>query len=191
MDGRLLSVDYVNDPIDLRLQSQTAEGVPDEIVAAVADCIAEWVDQQTRPRVRPAAEADIPAMMQLLEELGRPHADPSDARVTVVYREHLTDPGQLLLVAELGSRMVGAAIGTFRSRLNWPTRELWIADLVVTDSARGYGAGRALMNEVIARARQAGCHRLVLESGPQRHVAHQLYQSLGFQDRGVYFTLNL
>jgi GNAT superfamily N-acetyltransferase len=91
----------------------------------------------------------------------------------------------------LGNRVVGAAIGTFRSRLNWPTRELWIADLIVTDSARGYGAGHTLMDEAIAQARQAGCHRVVLESGHQRKIAHQLYQSLGFQDRGVYFALDL
>jgi len=42
-DGRQLAVDYVNDPLDLRPQSTTAEGVPDEIVAAVANCVAEWV----------------------------------------------------------------------------------------------------------------------------------------------------
>jgi hypothetical protein len=55
-DGRLLSVDYVNDPLDLRLQSSTVEGVPDEIVAALADCIAEWVFDHTRPHFRPARE---------------------------------------------------------------------------------------------------------------------------------------
>ena len=34
-DGRLLAVDYVNDPIDLRLQSRALDGVPDEIVADI------------------------------------------------------------------------------------------------------------------------------------------------------------
>lgn len=42
-DGRVLSVDYVNDPLDLRVRSKTLQGVPDEIVAAVADCIADWI----------------------------------------------------------------------------------------------------------------------------------------------------
>ncbi len=35
-DGRLLAVDYVNDPIDLRLQSQAVDGVPDAIMDAIA-----------------------------------------------------------------------------------------------------------------------------------------------------------
>jgi hypothetical protein len=41
-DGALTAVDYVNDPIDLRLQSQTPEGVPDEIVRGIAERLAEW-----------------------------------------------------------------------------------------------------------------------------------------------------
>ena len=35
-DGHYVVVDYVNDPLDLRLQSRTPEGVPDEIVRAIA-----------------------------------------------------------------------------------------------------------------------------------------------------------
>jgi hypothetical protein len=34
-------VDYVNDPLDLRLQSQAVDGVPDAIVGAIADRLAE------------------------------------------------------------------------------------------------------------------------------------------------------
>ncbi len=40
-DGQLLAVDYVNDPIDLRLQSKAVDGVPDEIVARLAARLAE------------------------------------------------------------------------------------------------------------------------------------------------------
>jgi hypothetical protein len=35
-DGRFLAVDYVNDPVDLRLQSKAADGVPDAIVENIA-----------------------------------------------------------------------------------------------------------------------------------------------------------
>jgi GNAT superfamily N-acetyltransferase len=190
-DGRLLSVDYVNDPLDLRMQSKAAEGVPDAIVASVAECIADWVADQTRPRVRLAAEADIPALLPLLEELGRPHADLSDMRVTDVYREHIADPDRLVLVVELGGRVVGMVEGTFRTRLNWTLRELWACDLIVAEVARGHGAGRALVNDLVARARRVGCRRITLESGPSRRAAHHIYQSLGFEDRGVYLALNL
>ncbi|MBM4429393.1 MAG: hypothetical protein FJ026_03470 [Chloroflexi bacterium] len=36
-DRQLIAVDYVNDPIDLRLQSKAADGVPDHIVQALAN----------------------------------------------------------------------------------------------------------------------------------------------------------
>jgi hypothetical protein len=35
-DGRFLAVDYVNDPVDLRLQSKAADGVPDAWVENIA-----------------------------------------------------------------------------------------------------------------------------------------------------------
>ncbi len=40
-DGRFLAIDYVNDPIDLRLQSRVPEGVPDEIVQAIVERLAD------------------------------------------------------------------------------------------------------------------------------------------------------
>jgi len=81
--------------------------------------------------------------------------------------------------------------GTFRTRLNWTLKELWACDLLVTESARGYGAGRALMNDLVVRARRASCRRITLESGHSRHAAHHIHKSLGFEDRGIYLVLNL
>ncbi len=40
-DGRFVIVDYVNDPIDLRLQSKTFDGVPDDIVQDITKRLAE------------------------------------------------------------------------------------------------------------------------------------------------------
>jgi hypothetical protein len=42
-DGRFVIVDYVNDPIDLRLQSKTFDGVPDDIVRDITERLAELV----------------------------------------------------------------------------------------------------------------------------------------------------
>lgn len=39
-DGRFVVVDYVNDPVDLRLQSEAADGVPDAIVENIAGRLA-------------------------------------------------------------------------------------------------------------------------------------------------------
>jgi len=42
-DGRFVIVDYVNDPIDLRLQSKAFDGVPDDIVKDIAERLVELV----------------------------------------------------------------------------------------------------------------------------------------------------
>jgi hypothetical protein len=42
-DGRFLVVDYVNDPVDLRLQSKAADGVPDAFVENIANRLVRLV----------------------------------------------------------------------------------------------------------------------------------------------------
>jgi hypothetical protein len=42
-DGRFVIVDYVNDPIDLRLQSKTCDGVPDDIVKDITERLVELI----------------------------------------------------------------------------------------------------------------------------------------------------
>ena len=45
-EGELMPVDYVNDQIDLRLQSHVADGVPDSIVDAICQRLADLVWQR-------------------------------------------------------------------------------------------------------------------------------------------------
>jgi hypothetical protein len=48
-DGSFVVVDYVNDQIDLRLQSSAAEGVPDVIVHKIANLLAEQAVRPSSP----------------------------------------------------------------------------------------------------------------------------------------------
>lgn len=51
-DGELVSVDYVNDPIDLRPRSLAADGMPDDAIAAVAARVAALA-AEARPYFTP------------------------------------------------------------------------------------------------------------------------------------------
>lgn len=53
---------------------------------------------------------------------------------------------------------------------------------------RGRGAGRALLNHILAEARHRGYKRLSLETGTAQafYAAHKLYQSVGFQHCGPF-----
>jgi ribosomal protein S18 acetylase RimI-like enzyme len=59
----------------------------------------------------------------------------------------------------------------------------WIEDVVVDTSARGQGAGDALVNAAIATARDAGARTVDLTSRSDREAAHRLYERMGFVRR--------
>jgi hypothetical protein len=44
-EGLFVVVDYINDPIDLRLQSKALDGIPDEIVVDIADRIVGYIKE--------------------------------------------------------------------------------------------------------------------------------------------------
>ena len=46
-DRRFVSVDYVNEMCDMRLQSVHEDGVPDSVVAEIADALANFVKNHT------------------------------------------------------------------------------------------------------------------------------------------------
>ena len=55
-----------------------------------------------------------------------------------------------------------------------------IEDVVVDQSARGKGVGRALMRYAISKAQEIKADKIDLTSSPERSAANKLYQSLGF-----------
>ena len=59
----------------------------------------------------------------------------------------------------------------------------WIEDVVVDTSARGQGAGDALVNAALATARDAGARTVDLTSRSDREAAHRLYERMGFLRR--------
>ena len=145
-------------------------------------------------RVRAARRDDFEAITRLLEELGRPRtlgaADEAERRA--IYELQVVQPDTHHIVAENDSGdVVAFASLHFRVRLNWPDDEAWIPDLIVTDSARRAGIGRALLDEAVRRARDHGCHALTLESGYQRAEAHHMYRTFGMRDAGKQFYMPL
>ena len=59
----------------------------------------------------------------------------------------------------------------------------WIEDVVVDQSARSKGMGKALMNHALERAKKLAVKSVDLTSRPSRESANMLYQSLGYQIR--------
>lgn len=59
----------------------------------------------------------------------------------------------------------------------------WIEDVVVSEEARGQGAGKALIGEAVAYSEKIGAKSVDLTSRPAREAANRLYMRCGFEKR--------
>jgi ribosomal protein S18 acetylase RimI-like enzyme len=101
-------------------------------------------------------------------------------------REQLEDivaspAATVLLARDDAGQIIGSlTLVTFRT----PTGgRAWIEDVVVDESARGQGAGEALVAEAIRLASESGVRTVDLTSRPSRESANRLYEKIGFQAR--------
>ena len=144
-------------------------------------------------QVRPVRAEDYRAVCGLLAELGRPGvSSDSEAVCKSTFEADLADPAadHLIALDERG-KPVGFCSLQYRRRLNQPTEEAWIPDLIVTERVRSFGIGGALLAEAERRARERGCHQLVLESAHFRKRAHSFYLAAGMTDAAKAFAKKL
>jgi len=102
-------------------------------------------------------------------------------------------------LAGAGEGSPAAAVCQLRFRHSvWTGAEdCWLEDLFVSDGARRHGVARALVERVMARARERGCLRIELDTNEDNHAAIALYEGLGFSgeskggSRGLFFGARL
>jgi GNAT superfamily N-acetyltransferase len=140
-------------------------------------------------RVRSAEPRDFDAVTSLLEELGRNVVtDATRDRCREIYAAQVSEPGSDHLVAESeDGEIVGFCSLHFRNRLNHPTPQAWVPDLIVRDALRRTGIGKALLEHAERRAIERGCWEITLESAHHRREAHRFYADFGMRDAGLFF----
>ena len=144
--------------------------------------------------IRTASEKDIPILLGLLYDLGRPKPQ-EDTDVDIfrnLVKKYVADLDKTILVAEFDDiEIVGMMSIVFLPRLNRSTLELYVPELVVLEKYQNQGIGKKLINSCIDLAKEKKCHRIRLESGNQRKESHQFYKHLGFEQSALSFTKNL
>ena len=141
--------------------------------------------------IRPAKKNDIPLVLGLLYELGRPKPE-KDLELDVfrnLVKKQISDSDKTILVAESNDvNVVGMVSILFLPRLNQIQNEMYIPELIVTEKYRNRGIGTSLINACISLAKQKECKKIRLESGIQRKETHQFYNNLGFELKSLSFT---
>ena len=144
--------------------------------------------------VRSASGKDIPVILGLLYDLGRPKPQ-KDSDVEIFRKlvtKYVKDSDKTILVAEIDDmKIIGMVSVMFLPRLNQLTLEMYIPELIVLKKYQNYGIGKKLINSCITLAKEKKCHRIRLESGNQRKDSHEFYKHMGFEQSALSFTLNL
>ena len=144
--------------------------------------------------IRTASSKDIPIILRLLYNLGRPKPQ-KDSDVDTyrkLVKKHIEDSDKKILLAEINDiEIVGMVSMVFLSRLNRINFEMYIPELIVLEKYQKRGIGKNLIDSCIVIAKEKKCHRIRLESGNQRKESHQFYEHLGFVQSAISFTKNL
>ena len=144
--------------------------------------------------IRESTYDDIPSLLELLDELGRPkpQKDNDLEKFTALLKNYMQEDDKKILVAQIdNSKIIGMISMVFLSRLNQNTSEMYVPELIVSQNYRSKGIGKKLINFSIELGKEKKCHRIRLESGNQRIESHKFYKHLGFEDSSIFFTKNL
>jgi len=135
---------------------------------------------------RPAAEADVPAILGLMAGLyredGEVRLDPEAAERALRQLLALPDAGAVWL-AEVGGEAVGYLALTWGFSLEYHGRDAFIDELYVAPAHRGRGIGREAIEVADAACRSRGIRALHLELERANVRAEALYRRAGFLDQ--------
>ena len=142
---------------------------------------------------RPAAPNDLPALAELSERALAELA-PLRGGAVFVAREgraqpvadtlaaDLADPAVTVLVGTIDDHPVGYAVGRTETLRDGSTLGV-ISDLYVEDGARSVGVGEALMGELLAFFREAGCAGVDATALPGNRATKNFFEESGFTAR--------
>ncbi|MGT2753441.1 GNAT family N-acetyltransferase [Streptococcus ovis] len=152
--------------------------------------------------IRPAREADIPALQELLKEILLVH---HEARPDLFQaqgqkfseedlKEVLEKPDCPVFVYEEDGQVLGHLFCEIRvpdDSVRKPVKALFIEDLCVVQTARGKGIGQQLYQFALNYAREIGCYHLTLNVWNDNQGALQFYEKMGMTAQQTQMEIRL
>ena len=147
--------------------------------------------------IRFAESRDISGMIHLLQQVGEVHHrirhdlfrsgaqkyDRADLEAL------LADPNRPILIADIEGAVAGYAFCILQETANNPVlcdrKVLYIDDICVDEEKRGQGIATALYNQVIAFARELGCHSVTLNVWCGNDGAMKFYEKCGMKPQKI------
>ena len=136
------------------------------------------------PLVRPIRRDDYPQWRPLWDGYnafyGRSGSTALDERVTEQTWERFFDVAEAVhaLVAEWDGRIVGIVHFLFHRSTSRFSDVCYLQDLFTEDASRGQGVGRALIQQVLDTAKQAGSSRVYWTTHTTNVAGRALYEKM-------------
>jgi len=130
-------------------------------------------------KIRKAKTEDLSSVLQLIKELAVFEKEPHAVEVTLeqLINDYVNESFNCL-VAELEEEIVGIALYYHRYS-TWKGKTIHLEDLMVTQSQRGKGVGKGLLNEVVSIAKAANLKRVEWNVLDWNTSAIDFYKSVG------------
>jgi len=142
--------------------------------------------------IRLATCTDLPILNQLYAEMDDTSPLPSE-QIERIFAEITQIPNYQIFLAYWQEQPVGTFSLLFLPTMMHPGihKSALLDSVVVSAAYRCQGIGRAMVREALKLSAAAGCYKVTLSSNLKRDRAHAFYQSLGFQQHGWSFSLEI
>ena len=143
--------------------------------------------------IRKGEEHDLPEVLALIKELAVYEKYPDHVENTV---EQLREdgfgpnPSYGLEVAEKEGKVVGVALYYTRYS-TWKGRKLYLEDLIVTETERGSGIGKALFDRLIKITKEENYHSMVWQVLDWNEPAINFYKKYKVEFDGEWLDCSL
>ncbi len=146
-------------------------------------------------KIRQGTKEDLPRVLELVRELALYEKAPDEVTNTVQMMEEDgfgENPvfGFFVAVKEETQQIIGISIFYYRYS-TWKGRRLYLEDIVVTESERGYGAGKLLFDRTLQKCLDDNCTGMMWQVLDWNTPAINFYQKYGADLQSEWINCNL
>lgn len=142
--------------------------------------------------INQASREDLPILIRLYAEMDgdRPL---SPAKAEELFDRIVQLPDYTIYIAYLEEMAVGTFSLLFVPTMMHPGfhKSALLDAVTVSPAYRGKGIGTQMIKEAMKMSAAAGCYKMMLSTNLKRDRTHAFYKSLGFQQHGWSFSLQL